>query len=415
MEDLYAQPKRSVANQVMDYALPAMSILEAIITGTASKGKYIGTTGLDVMSARETQERAREAARQKAIERQVQSQKDLAEAADRTRKSGFEAAKAKRDAATWEQTDKEAQEKANTRKATIDRLIGIPNEYDEKTNTVTRSGVPGVPDLTPEDKAAIQADPISWLTNRLKPQPTQLVIGGDGTYQPVNKLTGKNPEGKTVTAPPKPTGTGPQRPPAGYRWREDGTLEPIPGGPAGAPKPLSGDAAKLSGYVSTLQTQGQVLKNLIQDNGIRWVTMEYKKGNPAVVNVIEDAADAKGRLRSGGAVNDQEAERFKQPFTGLGNVFYADNKAALKAIDQVLAEADRVQAGMGGQTAPSVTKPGSTVPGRSSSLSAAIDKSVAGINDPAEDPRKAMAQQALNDPEATPEEKAAARRILGIR
>jgi hypothetical protein len=407
MEDIYAPPKRSTANKVMDYALPAMAILEAIVTGTASKGNYIGTTGLDVMSARASQEQAREAMRQKAIERSLEARKSQTESAERLRKSGIEAAKEKREAAKWEQEDKESQEKANTRKATIDRLIGIPNEYDEKTNTVTRSGVPGVPDLTPEDKASIQADPLGWLTARLKPQPTQLVIGGDGTYQPVNKLTGKNPEGKTVTARPKPNTGGEGKPPAGYRRKDDGTLEPIPGGPADkGNKPLSGDAAKLSGYVSTLQAQATTLRKLIETDGIRKVVYEYKKGNPRYVNVIEDVADAKGRLRSGGAVNDQEANRFKQPFSGIGNLFFGDDKAALAAVDRALAEAAKVQEGMGGRPAPA--NPNVT-------LSEAVDRSVAGIDEPAEDPRKAMAQQALNDPEATPAEKAAARRILGIR
>ncbi len=209
MEDIYAPPRRSTANKVMDYALPAMSILEAIITGTASKGNYIGTTGLDVMSARAAQEQQREVLRQKAIERSLQVKKSQTEDADRLRTQGIEAKKEKREAAKWEQDDKDSQEKANTRKATIDRLIGIPNEYDEKTNTVTRSGVPGVPDLTPEDKASIQVDPIAWLTNRLKPQPTQLVISNDGTYQPVNRLTGLAPNGEKVTARPQvdPFGT----------------------------------------------------------------------------------------------------------------------------------------------------------------------------------------------------------------
>lgn len=352
MEDLYAPPKRSVANKVMDYALPAMSILEAIITGTASKGNYIGTTGLDVMGARADQEQKRELLRQKAIERSLEAKKYQAESADRLRKTGIEAAKEKREAAKWEQEDKDAQNKANTRAATVDRLIGIPNSYDEKTNTVTRSGVPGVPDLTVEDKAAIQADPIAWLTNRLKPAPTQLVLGGDGTYQAVNRVTGKNPEGKPVTAPPKPATEPGGKAPAGYRWRPDGVLEPIPGGPADGGKPLSGDAAKLTGYVSTALTQGQNLKKLIEDKGIRWVTAQYKAGNPAVANIIDDVADSKGRLRSGGAVNVDEANSFKKPFTGIGNIFYNDDSAAIAAIDQVLTEANTVQNGMKGLKQP---------------------------------------------------------------
>ncbi len=181
---------------------------------------------------------------------------------------------------------------------------------------------------------------------KLKPAPTQLMVDGSGTVVPVLRTTGKTPDGKSVTPPPPASQKSIAEIEAEAAARAKGALE------GAGDKPMSGDAAKLSGYVSTLVTQGGLLKKMITDKGIRWVTMEYKKGNPAVVNVIEDAADAKGRLRSGGAVNDQEAARFKQPFTGLGNVVYGDNDAAVAAIDQILAEAAKVQGGMGKGSAP---------------------------------------------------------------
>ncbi len=202
--------------------------------------------------------------------------------------------------------------------------------------------------LSDTDKAFYKYNPKAY-GEKLKPAGNVYLPGQGGYYSAPSKgsgpVTAIRDEGGNPVIPKQPKEPKPDKSieqiTAEAEARAKGAL-------AGAgDKPLSGDAAKLSGYVGTLVTQGGVLKKMIQDKGIRWVTMEYKKGNPAVANVIEDAADAKGRLRSGGAVNTEEANRFKQPFTGLGNLVYGDNDAAISAIDQILAEAAKVQGGMG--------------------------------------------------------------------
>lgn len=210
--------------------------------------------------------------------------------------------------------------------------------------------------LSPSEKAFYGVKPEAY-GERLKPSPVTYLptLGGDYMVAPTRAQGAAAPvaqplitdAGAPVKAPPKASEKSLTEIEAEAAARAKGTAA------AAGEKPLSGDAAKLSGYVSTLETQGNRLKQLIKDNGIRKVVFEYKKGNPAFVNLIEDVADAKGRLRSGGAVNKEESDRFKQPFTGLGNLVYGDNDAALNAIDQALAEAATVQKGMGHKTAPS--------------------------------------------------------------
>lgn len=189
--------------------LPILAALETIATAKATRGQNVGTSTLGLIKDAHSR-------RADALERAQKSDNDaftknlhIGEAARASKRYALDEAQGKREASRYDREIQDAGEKENARKMAIDRLLGIPNEYDEKTNTVTRSGMPGVPNLSIEDKTAIQLDPVGWLSNKLKPQATQLVIGNDGTYQPVNKVTGLTPSGNQVVARPQidPFGT----------------------------------------------------------------------------------------------------------------------------------------------------------------------------------------------------------------
>lgn len=189
--------------------LPILAALETIVTAKATRGQNVGASTLGLIKDAHSR-------RGDALERATKADNDtftkglhIGEAARASKRYALDEAQGKREASRYDREIQAEGEKENTRKATVDRLLGLPNEYDESTNTVTRSGMPGVPDLSIEDKAAIRLDPVSWLTNKLKPQATQLVIGNDGTYQPVNRATGLTPSGNQVVARPQvdPFGT----------------------------------------------------------------------------------------------------------------------------------------------------------------------------------------------------------------
>lgn len=342
--------RQKKGDTTVNTVLPILAALETIATAKATRGQNVGTSTLGLI--KDTYSRRQDALDRatKADSTKFANDLNLTEAANAKTRLGLESAQGAREASRYDREIQDQEEKDNLRKATIDRLLGMPNTVDEATNTVTRSGMPGAQGLTMEDKAAIQADPITWLNNKLKPAtmtylptvggyvaaPTRAPSGGGG---PVAAPL-KTDTGDAVIPIPKPSEKSLAQIEAEAAARAAGAAS------AAGEKPLSGDAAKLSGFVSTLKTQGEALKKMVQDQGIRKVVYEYKKGNPAYVNVIEDMADAKGRLRSGGAINVDEANSFKKPFTGMGNLIYGDNDAAITAIDKVLQEADNVQASM---------------------------------------------------------------------
>lgn len=243
-----------------------------------------------------------------------------------------------------------------------DKIAGFGDNRDARAAKKAQQGkveaigatVKTNPDMDETQKAFYGAFP-DKLADIYKPQPLQAVQDINGNFVGLNRFTGKTPDGKTVTGKLPKAEKSLAEIEAEAKARAEGAAS------GAKDKPLSGDAAKLTGFVTTLVTQGNTLKKMIQDNGIRKVVYEYKKGNPAFVNVIEDVADAKGRLRSGGAVNREEADRFKQPFSGLGSLVYGDNKAALDAIDAALDEAGNVKKGMG-HNSPGAEAPAGTAP-----------------------------------------------------
>lgn len=94
-------------------------------------------------------------------------------------------------------------------------------------------------------------------------------------------------------------------------------------------KPLSSDASKLYGYTSTGLRMADQVEGLIDKMGTRQFIASYYAGDPSVKSAVDDLADTVGRIRSGGAVNSEEAERFKSRFvSGLNMVWW--DKASIK-------------------------------------------------------------------------------------
>lgn len=199
-------------------------------------------------------------------------------------------------------------------------------------------------ELGETEKAYYRANPKAY-GDKLKPTPVTYLPGADGYVAaptrgggPVKKVVDET--GGAVKPQPRPAEKTTKQIEEEAAARARGTASAAP------EKPLSGDAAKLSGVVSTLRSQAAKLRKIVEEQGIRTVVAKYKAGDPNVVNIVDDVADAKGRLRSGGAVNKDEEERFKKPFAGVGNLIFNDNEAALAAIDAALNEATTVEKGM---------------------------------------------------------------------
>lgn len=94
-------------------------------------------------------------------------------------------------------------------------------------------------------------------------------------------------------------------------------------------KPLSSDASKLYGYTSTGLRMADEVETLIDSMGARQFIAGYYAGDPKIKSAVDDLADTVGRIRSGGAVNSEEAERFKSRFVSSLNMIWWD-KASIK-------------------------------------------------------------------------------------
>lgn len=94
-------------------------------------------------------------------------------------------------------------------------------------------------------------------------------------------------------------------------------------------KPLSSDASKLYGYTSTGLRNVEAVQSLIDKMGAREFIVRYKAGDPSVKPFVDDLADTVGRIRSGGAVNSEEATRFVERFVSGLNLLW-DNSGSIK-------------------------------------------------------------------------------------
>lgn len=184
--------------------LPILAALETIVTAKATRGQNVGTSTLGLI--KDTQGR-REGALDRAMKADDREWDKTAKTTEATRQAetfGFQKKAAEHAASDWEREATQRTEDDLKKKSAIERFLGVPAEIDPVTGMETKLATPGLEGLSDLDKEAIKQDPFVWLTNKLKPAPTQLVMDTDGTWKTVNKATGKTPEGKEVKAPPKP-------------------------------------------------------------------------------------------------------------------------------------------------------------------------------------------------------------------
>lgn len=186
--------------------LPILAALETIATAKATRGQNIGTSTLGLM--KDTQA-SREGALDRAMKADDSAWSKSAREAEATRQGelfGFQKKAAERSQTDWDREAKQRTDVEAKKKAAIDRFLGVSAEIDPVSGATIKPASPGLEGLSELDKEAIKQDPFQWLTNKLKPAPTQLMVGADGSVVPVLKTTGKTPEGKTVI-PPKPEAT----------------------------------------------------------------------------------------------------------------------------------------------------------------------------------------------------------------
>lgn len=115
---------------------------------------------------------------------------------------------------------------------------------------------------------------------------------------------------------------------------------------AGVPKPLSGEASKTFAIAQTLVPEINKLKEAFRGN-FKGSIAGYVSGTDRVlVKLIDNVADKVGRLRSGGAINKDEEERFKRQIASYADLFFANENDVMDALDGILAEANLVSQGI---------------------------------------------------------------------
>lgn len=117
-------------------------------------------------------------------------------------------------------------------------------------------------------------------------------------------------------------------------------------------KPLSGEASKLLSIADTIQPEIATLKNAFTDNYRSSLVGIVTGTNRELVKLVDQVADKVGRLRSGGAINSDEASRFKKQIASFMDIPFGSSDSAIKALDGILAEAESVKNGItGGKSA----------------------------------------------------------------
>lgn len=105
-------------------------------------------------------------------------------------------------------------------------------------------------------------------------------------------------------------------------------------------KPLSGDAAKLKGIVETLPSEAKQLQAAFESDYKGSLKGILTGTDRRLVKLLDQVADKVGRLRSGGAVNDTEAARFKKQIASSPDLLFGNSQDAIDAINGIINEAN---------------------------------------------------------------------------
>lgn len=88
------------------------------------------------------------------------------------------------------------------------------------------------------------------------------------------------------------------------------------------------------------------VEKLVTDLGARTFIAKYYAGDPSVKSAVDDLADTVGRIRSGGAVNSEEAKRFTDRFVSGLNMIYGDSTSIKNMISSTRKEFQDTQSAM---------------------------------------------------------------------
>lgn len=138
--------------------------------------------------------------------------------------------------------------------------------------------------------------------------------------------------------------------PSSYKeWQLAGSpgtyLDYLKGGASGQ-KPLSGDAAKVLAIASSLPSDIEQLKSAIKANPRAAITGMLTGTDTNLARLLDSTADKVGRLRSGGAINTDEANSFKSQVARWMDVVQGDPNAAVAALDRIISEANGIAQSM---------------------------------------------------------------------
>lgn len=133
---------------------------------------------------------------------------------------------------------------------------------------------------------------------------------------------------------------------------------------AGASKEkLSGEAAKVLGVATTMLPELDKLEALFRDSYKTTVAGKVTGTNREVVRLIDNIADKVGRLRSGGAINKDEEQRFlRQLGATTADLAFGSAEEAIEALRGVRAEAQLVSSKVSPSTAKAPATAGSRPP-----------------------------------------------------
>ncbi len=108
----------------------------------------------------------------------------------------------------------------------------------------------------------------------------------------------------------------------------------------------SGEAAKLQGIVQTLPTEINQLRSIMASADRGKLAKILAGLEPATNRLIDQVADKVGRLRSGGAINKDEENRFKGQIIRKSDLITGDTSSAVSALDGLAEEARQVAQGI---------------------------------------------------------------------
>lgn len=110
----------------------------------------------------------------------------------------------------------------------------------------------------------------------------------------------------------------------------------------GPQKPLSGEAAKVFSITQTMQPEIDRLRRAFQDDYKGAVYGIISGTNRELSRLANNVADKVGRLRSGGAINKDEARNFMGQIASWKDLLAGDSASALQALDALGLEAATV-------------------------------------------------------------------------